>query len=254
MTTAHTGRRHRLATQPTNTDAAGYGWSDARLDLPELDLRGCSEMVVVGAHPDDVTVGFGATAAQLAASGVRVQVVVASDGGIGFPDIPLLQRFQLEKARRSELQRATGLLGLPAPICLGLPGGDVAQHEQRLADLLVEILATKPVGTWCAATWRGDGHSDHEAVGNAAASAALSTGAVSMEYPVWMWQWVSPGDGAVPWDRAFTSPVTPAALERKLLAAQSFRGRVPCRALGGDPALSGGLVPPMPAAGELVFR
>ena len=70
-----------------------------------------------------------------------------------------------------------------------------------------EMLAARPPGTWCAATWRGDGHPDHEAVGRAAATAVERTGAVLVEYPVWMWHWALPGDPDVPWYRAHTVPL-----------------------------------------------
>ncbi len=78
------------------------------------------------------------------------------------------------------------------PDFLGLPDGKLAENESRLADVLTDILAARPAGTWCAATWRGDGHPDHEAVGRAAAVAASRTGAVLLEYPIWMWHWLIP--------------------------------------------------------------
>lgn len=167
-------------------------WLNAERDLPELDIRVCPEIVVVAAHPDDETLGFGATAAMLSELGVRVLVVSATDGGASHPTHSLLQRHHLEQARRSELHRAVRILGLPTPVSLGLPDGELVTHEDRLADLLTEILATRPSGTWCAATWRGDGHPDHEAVGRAAAAATRRTGAELIEYPVWMWHWRCP--------------------------------------------------------------
>lgn len=255
MTAAQVGNSARLAARPV---AAGgtptHIWLDAGLRLPELDLRGCPEVVVVGAHPDDETLGFGATAVLLAESGVRVQIVSASDGGAAHPNVSLLQRFQLERMRRSELHCAAGVMGVHAPICLGLPDGQIAEHEERLADLVTEILATKPPGTWCAATWRGDGHPDHEAVGRAAAVAAERTGARLMEYPVWMWHWAQPDDGAVPWHRAYAAPLTRFAVERKRLAAQSFRSQFISPAPGVDPVLPPHVVSRLMAVGEVVFR
>ncbi|MDG4663571.1 PIG-L family deacetylase [Mycobacterium sp. 236(2023)] len=228
-------------------------WTAAGLRFPDIDLAKCPEIVVVGAHPDDETVGFGATAAQLAAAGVGVQIVSASDGGAAFPDASLLQRYSLEKVRRRELCEAAGVLGLPPPISLGLPDGDIAGHEQRLTDLLIEILVTRPAGTWCAATWRGDGHPDHEAVGRAAAVAAALTGAVLVEYPVWMWHWAQPGDAAVPWERAHAVPSTPEAIDLKLKAAKRFRSQFESRD-GEQPVLPDYFLPRLIAVGEVVFR
>ncbi len=255
MTTSKAGNCARMADTPLSGGGTPeHVWSAAGLRLPELDLTACPEIVVVGAHPDDETLGFGAAAAQLAASGVRVQIVSASDGGAAFPDTSLLQRYRLEKTRRAELQHAAGVLGLPPPVCLGLPDGEIARHEERLADLLIEILAAKPAGTWCAATWRGDGHPDHEAVGRAAAAAADCTGATLFEYPVWMWHWAQPDDDAVPWDRGFAVPVSDAAVERKILAAKSFDSQFAPPSPGEQPVLPAYFLPRLLAVGEVVFR
>lgn len=254
MTAAQVGNSERLAARPLVAGGTPTRtWLDARLALPDLQLGGCPEVVVVGAHPDDETVGFGATAHLLAEAGVRVQIVSASDGGAAFPDQSLLQRYRLERTRRAELHQAAGVLGLNAPICLGLPDGEIARHEARLADLLTEVLATKPTGTWCAATWRGDGHPDHEAVGRAAATAVARTGAVLVEYPVWMWHWARPDDGAVPWHRGYRAPLTPAAVERKILAAQSFQSQFVAPAPDVEPVLPPFVLRRLLAVGEVVF-
>ncbi len=255
MTAAQVGNSQRLAARPLSVGGTPtQTWLDAGLQLPELELGGCPEVLVVGAHPDDETLGFGATAHLLAETGVRVQIASASDGGAAFPDQSLLQRYRLERTRRAELHRAAAVLGLPAPICLGLPDGEIVQHEERLADLLTEVLATKPAGTWCAATWRGDGHPDHEAVGRAAATAVQRTDAVLVEYPVWMWHWALPGDVAVPWHRGHRVPLSPAAVERKTLAAQNFHSQFVPPAPDADPVLPPFVLHRLLAVGEVVFR
>jgi hypothetical protein len=60
-------------------------------------------------------------------------------------------------------------------------------------------------GDLCLATWRGDGHPDHEAVGRAAARAARFVGATLWEFPVWAWHWARPGAIEVPWHRSMAS-------------------------------------------------
>ena len=255
MTAVFLSNSARLAARPlTCGGTPTHQWLNARLDASPLDLSDCPEIVVAGAHPDDETLGFGATASQLAAAGVRVQIVSASDGGAAYENQSVLQRYRLERTRRAELHRAARVLGVAAPICLGLPDGEIAEHEQRLADLLTEILAAKPPGTWCAATWRGDGHPDHEAVGRAAATAAGRTGAVLVEYPVWMWHWARPGDDAVPWQRMSTAPVDAAATERKRLAAQSFRSQFLPPTPDDPPVLPPAVLHRLLAVGEVVFR
>ena len=135
-------------------------------------------VVVVAPHPDDETLGFGATAAAAAGRGIPVQVVSVSDGGAAHPEATAAQRMALDAdpARRSALRR--GGSGHGAPMRLGLPDGDLAAHEDAARRRTRRGAGRRPGGIWCAATWRGDGHPDHEAVGRAAAEATARTGAV----------------------------------------------------------------------------
>ncbi len=221
--------------------------------LPALDLGDCPSLVIVSPHPDDETLGLGATAAQLAAAGVEVQLVSVTDGGAAHPDLSPFERLQFERTRRAELSRAAKLLGVPPPVCLGLPDGELAGHEDVLADRLAGILDSRP-DVWCAATWRGDGHPDHEAVGRAAAEAARRTGAVFVEYPVWMWHWASPGDAAVPWHRARSVSLSRSALGRKNHAAQCFRSQFESATPDSPPLLPSFVLRRLLAVGEVVFR
>jgi LmbE family N-acetylglucosaminyl deacetylase len=226
----------------------------AREGLPPLDLAGCAGLVVIAPHPDDETLGLGATIAQLVASGVDVQVVSVSDGGAARPGASLSGRLRLETTRRHELRRATSILGVPAPMTLGLPDGQLAEHENRLTDLLVEILNDVAPQTWCAATWRGDGHPDHEAVGRAAAAACAHAGVALLEYPVWMWHWASPADPGVPWDRAHSASVSDWALGRKRRAAQCFRSQLVAGTADPGPVLPAFVLQRLLAVGEVLFR
>jgi LmbE family N-acetylglucosaminyl deacetylase len=222
--------------------------------LPPLDLTECPGLVVVAPHPDDETLGLGATIAQLVASGVDVQVVSVTDGGAARPGASRSEQLRLEITRRHELRRATGILGVPPPISLGLPDGRLADHEDRITDLLVEILDGAAPRTWCAATWRGDGHPDHEAVGRAAAAACAHTDATLLEYPVWMWHWASPADSEVPWDRAYSVPAPGWALSRKRHAAQCFRSQLEPASTGSASLLPPFVLQRLLAVGEVLFR
>ena len=245
----------RFAARPlTGGGTPTHVWLRTRPRLPALQLAECSEMIVVAAHPDDETLGFGATCAMLAARGVRVQVVSVTDGGAAHPTAVPLERSRLEKVRRAELHRATRALGVPEPISLGLPDGQISEHEQRCTDLLTEMLVGRPAGTWCAATWSGDGHPDHEAVGRAATTAAELTGTALLQYPVWMWHWAHPTDGAVPWHRAAEIPLTDEARKRKHSAAQCFRSQFESTTAGVDPVLPPAVLQRLLAVGEVVFR
>jgi LmbE family N-acetylglucosaminyl deacetylase len=222
--------------------------------FPDLDLTECPGLTIVAPHPDDETLGLGGTAAQLATAGVDVQLVAVSDGGAADPDLSAFDRIQLERTRRVELSKAASILGVRQPIFLGLPDGALANHEQTLADLLAEILADGPAGTWCATTWRGDGHPDHEAVGRASAAVAKRAGTTLLEFPIWMWHWAYPGDPAVPWDRAYSVPLSRSALGRKQHAAQCFRSQFEPRELHVPPLIPAFVLRRLLAVGEVVFR
>jgi LmbE family N-acetylglucosaminyl deacetylase len=222
-------------------------------DFPAADLSSCPALVLVAPHPDDETLGMGATAAQLAAADVDVQIVSVSDGGGAYPDLSAFDRIRLERTRRAELSRAAALLGVRQPISLGLPDGRLAEHENTLCDLLSELLDGRP-GTWCAASWRGDGHPDHEAVGRAAAAACGRTGAVLVEYPVWMWHWATPGDADVPWHRAYSVPLTRSDVGRKQHAAQCFQSQLRPATPDSPPVVPPFALRRLLAVGEVLFR
>ncbi|KDE97721.1 LmbE family protein [Mycolicibacterium aromaticivorans JS19b1 = JCM 16368] len=222
--------------------------------FPSLSLDQCPSLVVLAPHPDDETLGFGAAACGVAARGIDVHTVIASDGGAAWPGLSVSERARLEESRRSESRTAAAVLGLPMPDFLGLPDGKLAENESRLADVLTDILAARPAGTWCAATWRGDGHPDHEAVGRAAAVAASRTGAVLLEYPIWMWHWAHPGDEAVPWQRAVRIVTNPSAAQRKREAVASFRSQLESDATGREPILPPYVLERLDRVGEVVFQ
>jgi LmbE family N-acetylglucosaminyl deacetylase len=207
-------------------------------------------LVVVAPHPDDETLGAGGMIAAVVARGVDVTVVSISDGGAAHPEMTQVDRMRLEATRRAELDCAAAVLGVQRVIRLGLPDGRIAEHEERLVERLADLLNP---GVWCAVTWRGDGHPDHEAAGRAAAVAAARAGATLVEYPVWMWHWADPGDAVVPWDRAASVPLDRHAVERKHRAVQCFRSQVDASG-GASPVLAPFVVRRLLAVGEVVFR
>jgi LmbE family N-acetylglucosaminyl deacetylase len=249
------GNGSRFAARPVAAGGTSTTeWLGWRREFPELNLDDCPGLVLVAPHPDDETLGFGAAAATLRARGVEVQVVSVSDGGGAFPELSRRERTWLESERRAELQRAAEILGLSAPVCLGLPDGELSDYETELTARLAGLLEAGPKGLWCAATWRGDGHPDHETVGRATAAAAERTGAALLEYPVWMWHWASPDDDAVPWQRMSMVPVDRAAMARKQRAAKVFRTQRTPREPGAEAVLPSFVVRRLLAVGEAVFR
>ena len=207
-------------TPPQQPGTAEDDWQRWGTRFPDFDLRECRRLVVVAPHPDDETVGLGGLMATCVELGISVAPVAVTDGEASHPD---RHAQTLARTRIAETQRALTALGVSvAPVRLGLPDGDVAAHEPTLAAALTDLLSP---GTWCAATWRGDGHPDHDAVGRAAATACDAAGSRFLEYPVWMWHWARPGESSVPWRRARSIPLPTAVHRAKLAAIAHFRSQ-----------------------------
>src|ERR1700749_535862 len=147
----------RFADSPiADGGTAVESWTDWDHSLAPLNLGDCQGITVIAPHPDDETLGLGATVAMLCAAGVDVQVVSVSDGGAAHPGLGADGRAQLETMRRAELRRAMAVLGAREPIRLGMPDGELQLHERQITERITALLASFPAGRWCAATWRGD--------------------------------------------------------------------------------------------------
>lgn len=193
--------------------------------------------VVVAPHPDDEVLGVGGTLALLAAAGVQVTVVAASDGEASHPHSPTTAPTELARIRRAEQRHALTRLGLERAQVhrCGLPDGHLTDHEAGLIDTLTGML---DADTWCLATWAHDGHPDHEAAGRCAASAAGRTGARLFSFPIWTWHWARPADPRVPWTAARRVPLPPAITHQKQHAVQAFTSQLlPLSSQPGDEAI-----------------
>jgi LmbE family N-acetylglucosaminyl deacetylase len=203
------------------------GWPALTVDPPGPPL-------VVAPHPDDEVLGVGGLLALLR----DAEVVAVTDGEASHPGSTVYSPARLAALRRDETTEALRRLGLPGrPVeHLGQPDGGI--NEQAVTAALTERLTP---GRWCLATWRGDGHPDHEAVGRAAAAACAATGARLLEYPIWTWHWAEPGDERVPWDRARRLDLPAAAQQAKEAAVQAFPSQI--NDLGPAPA-DAAILPP----------
>ncbi len=142
----------------------------------------------------------------LGGRGITVQVVAVTDGEAAYPDDSGGREGTGEGASGRTRRRGRCDSACRSRYSSAYRTGRWRAHEQLLVDKIGAVLAGFERGTWCAATWRGDGHPDHEATGRAAAAAAKNAGAPFIEYPIWMWHWASPDDPAVPWHRARRLP------------------------------------------------
>jgi len=199
------------------SDTQWREWTDVRC-WPAIAPATAAGAVVVAPHPDDEILGAGGLMA-LAGTGT---VVAVTDGDASHPDATPEQREHLRRVRPEETTEAIGRLGLHCEV-LRLGQGDGHIVEEPLTEALVGLL--RP-GQICLATWRGDGHPDHEAVGRAAAAACEITGAILWEYPIWMWHWAEPRDPRVPWTRARRIDLPEPTRRAKSHAIEAFTSQI----------------------------
>ncbi len=203
------------------------------LQLPSVAGR----LVVVGAHPDDETLGAGGLIRVAAIAGWQVEVVSATAGEGSHPRSPTHSRELLAQVRRHELDQAIARLAPGAAVtCLGLPDGAVADHLAELVAHLVAMIGIDGEDVLLLAPWRRDGHPDHEAAGLAAAIAAARTDARLVEYPVWLWHW---GDEqGVPWAQVRELPLDDEVRAAKMSATAAHASQVePLSPAPGDEVL-----------------
>jgi LmbE family N-acetylglucosaminyl deacetylase len=90
-----------------------------------LDLPVPSRALAIGAHPDDVEFGAGATLAKWAAAGCRIAHLICTDGSKGSWD-PAADQAKLVAARQEEQRAASRALGGDGDVVfLGWPDGEL---------------------------------------------------------------------------------------------------------------------------------
>ena len=205
-----------------------------RAALPRWHPGAAGLVLVVSPHPDDETLAVGGLLHDLVAAGWRVRLVSVTDGEAAYPAVP-----GLGAVRRGELAAALDLLGIgDATVVhrLELPDGHVAQCAAALEARLETLVAGV---SWVLAPWRDDGHPDHEACGRAAAAVVARSGGAIRFFPVWAWQWATPGSPAA---RAMLASaerrdLSPRALHAKHTALRAFASQQ-------DGALGPAILPP----------
>jgi len=205
-------------------------------------------LLVLAPHPDDETLGCGATLARTLIGGGDVLVVMATDGRLaqvdGDPDA-------MAAIRRDELAAATELLGLPPEqvLKLNFPDRDLSSHERELADSLAAVVRSWEPST-VLVTAECDPNPDHRALGRAARRAMAGQAGALFEYMVWGWmkptRWLvgslgfsNAGGGASRMDRVATVR-TEGVLPIKRAALSCHRSQLgPSAPIAGLPAGDG---------------
>ncbi|GAA1344832.1 bifunctional PIG-L family deacetylase/class I SAM-dependent methyltransferase [Arthrobacter roseus] len=166
----------------------------------DIDWTSVEKLIVVAAHPDDETLGAAGLLQRATSHNVAIDVIVATLGENSHPFSPTHTPKQLAVRRAVEFEDAVTVL---APLAhhrvLDLPDGQLAEHFSQLEHELTAAAGVGGTSTVIVAPWSADGHTDHDAVGAAAAKAAAATGSVLLEYPIWWWHWGSPTDDRMAW-------------------------------------------------------
>jgi LmbE family N-acetylglucosaminyl deacetylase len=201
--------------------------------LPPLDIGRPRKVVVVAPHPDDEVLGAGGLLQTLVGSAVEVEVLAVTDGEGSHPRGTARRGLKLAEVRPRETVLALRRLCFPAPTVtrLGLPDGQVARHEDRLADALSDRAGA---GDLWLAPWRSDGHPDHDACGRAASGVAGDRGVRLLSYLVWAWHWAEPYGEDLPWERCRRLDLDQSAVDQKRWAIQAFRSQIRARGADGD--------------------
>ena len=230
---------------PGTSETEWQPWLTARR-FAHADLTSCNSAVIVAAHPDDEVLGAGGTIATLAAGGARIRVIAVTDGEASHPGT---DSAALASRRADESISALRILGARTAevIRLGIPDTKVADAEAALADQLQDLCAGFAV---CLAPWEQDAHSDHEAAGRAARRARADV----LTFPIWMWHWATPGDPAVPWQRAVSVRLTDAAATAKQAAISAFASQLTPRSATVGPMLPAEIIAHFTRTQEVLFQ
>lgn len=111
------------------------------LSVPDLVERPPgSNIVVLSPHFDDDVLGCGGTLYKHARAGERITIVYLTDGRQGDPACP--DKKQVERTRKEEARRATGILGIDSLVFLDQPETNLRPVPcvvEQVADLLATL-------------------------------------------------------------------------------------------------------------------
>jgi LmbE family N-acetylglucosaminyl deacetylase len=110
---------------------------------PSIDLPVPERALAIGAHPDDIEFGCGATLAKWAAGGCAVTMLVLTDGSKGSWDASA-DTASLVETRALEQKAAAAALGARAVHFLGRIDGELASGRAEQAEVCAVIRAVRP--------------------------------------------------------------------------------------------------------------
>lgn len=134
--------------------------------MPTVDLPVPARALAVGAHPDDIEFGAGATLARWAEQGCEVSFVVCTDGSKGTWD-PSADLDALVALRQTEARDAAAVLGATGQVVfLGRVDGELENDRPTRSELARVIRELQPDVLLGHDPWkRYRLHPDHRAAG-----------------------------------------------------------------------------------------
>jgi LmbE family N-acetylglucosaminyl deacetylase len=140
----------------------------------EAPLRDPTNVLTIGAHPDDAEFGAGATIARWRASGARITMLIVTDGSKGSWNIQIDSE-KLVDARKEEQLRAAHALGGATPIHLGHVDGELEYSMELRKEISLHIRRIKPDVVLTHDPWqRYQLHPDHRITGLVGVDAVVS--------------------------------------------------------------------------------
>ncbi len=138
--------------------------------------------LVLAPHPDDETLGVGATVMRKVDAGTPVHLVVATDGSKSPPGDPV----EVTALRSAELRAACSVLGLSEDDVTRLPfvDAELVGNEEALVAAIAEVVAARRPAE-VLVTGEDDPHEDHALLGKATRRALAGTGISMLTYPIW---------------------------------------------------------------------
>lgn len=171
-------------------------------------------LLVVAPHPDDEAIAAHALVARLARRGVRIVILVVSDGAASHPASAVWPRPRLVRERQRETRRVMQRIGVRADAVtfLGLPDGRLGEYAAGVRRAMAQAVRRLPTPLLALAPLENDAHPDHRVV---AAGALRSPGVSWWRYPVW--------PAGQRWRSSRTLPLTAQERLAKRQAIRSYR-------------------------------
>jgi len=171
-------------------------------------------LLVVAPHPDDEAIAAHGLITRLARRGVRVAILVVSDGAASHPDSAAWPRPRLVRERQRETRRVMQRIGVRAGAVsfLGLPDGRLAEYSAEVRRAMMRMVRALPTPLLALAPLPSDAHPDHRIV---AAGVGHRPGVRWWRYPVW--------PAGKRWRGARTQPLTAQERLAKRHAIRSYR-------------------------------